>query len=262
MFESLDAESTRELKRWQAPRLDARIASIVDPRPVARDTTYGDHAVNRNADVGVGVARDGVGGAAGSGLAPMPLEAAAAVATTVSVEQAARASEALGQQLQQRFDAGREVGFEEGVQSARRQAEAESLAGAAILLEALARAGDRHEHELEDEVIALSRAMARLILRRELAHDPEQLRAIVSEALERLPLFADAPTVHLHPADVDALTPLQPNEEPVSLVADESMERGDCRIEAGASIVDAGIDAWVDSLDSSEIWRRGAPVAS
>jgi len=233
MFESLDAESARELKRWQAPRLDARVASIVDRRPVARDEA---------------VATDKAAAT----------EAGSAAVTTVSVEQAARASAELEQQLQQRYDAGREAGLLEGALVARRDANERS----AVLLNALTRERDCHEHELEDEVLALSQAMARLILRRELAHDAALLHDVVREALERMPLLAETPVVHLHPADADAMTPLLVADKPVRIVADESLDRGDCRIEAGASLVDAGIDAWVASLASSEAWRQATPAAT
>ena len=150
--------------------------------------------------------------------------------------------------LRVRFEEGRACGYAEG-QAAMRSAAHES---AARLTAALVRERDRRDAAVEEELLALARAMTRLILRRELAHDAEALGTLVREALAQLPAVNTPPRVHLHPDDAAALTASMAPPEAERVVADASLERGDCRIEAGASIVDAGIDAWVARIASDD----------
>lgn len=148
--------------------------------------------------------------------------------------------------LRARFEEGRACGYTEG-QAAMRSASHEA---AARLATALVRERDRRDAAVEEELLALARAMTRLVLRRELAHDPEAMGELVREALAQLPAVTTPPSVRLHPEDAAALAASMAPPEAERLVADASLARGDCRIEAGASIVDAGIDAWVARIVS------------
>lgn len=177
----------------------------------------------------------GSDGSAGS----LPAANAAAESERAAVDETA---------LRVRFEEGRACGYAEGQAAVRSSAHE----AAARLTAALVRERDRRDAAVEEELLALARAIARLVLRRELAHDAEAMRALVREALAQLPAVTTPPSVHLHPEDAAALTASVAPPEAERLVADASLARGDCRIEAGASIVDAGIDAWVARIATED----------
>ena len=274
MFESLDEGERQRVRRWEAPRIgrvappDAVSPAFGDaPRLVAADGSSSGSAVSEaGARTGAATRMPPVGdGDARSGSTPTSdggADAAAENGSSASppVERVDVGTSADDVALQRRFEEGRRQGWAEA-QAARREAVVDE---SAALLASLKRGRDGHDALLEDELIALARAMARLILRRELAHDADALRTVVNEALARLPRLSDAPLVRLHPVDAQAVGEAiaagggEEGAEPngLTIVADETLTRGDCRIESGATVVDAGIDAWVASIGARHGWQE------
>ena len=280
MFESLDESERQRVRRWQAPRIgrvappDAVSPAFGNvPRLVAADDSSSGSAVSGarartdpatptppveddDAKSGSAPAPDG---AADKGADAALTEGSSASPPVERVDIGTSADDVA---LQRWFEEGRRQGWAEA-QAARREAVVDE---SAALLASLKRERDGHDAMLEDELIALARAMTRLILRRELAHDADALRGVVREALSRLPRLSDAPLVHLHPVDAQAVgdavaaadgkrvTGAEP--DGMTIVADETLSRGDCRIESGATVVDAGIDAWVASIGARHGWQE------
>ena len=236
MFEPVDERLVPSVRRWQAPRLGGDAGDAASLAEAARRVAFaGDGAANDAGADGLGTDGAGAGG----------IDAAASAA----------ASEAA---LQARFEEGRVQGLVEGQAAAH----AASYGEAAALVTALVGEHARRDTHLEDELLALARAMARLILRRELVQDADALHALVREALAQLPASTETPVVALHPEDVVAVAALMAPAEAERLVADPTLARGDCRVELGASIVDAGVDAWVSRLASSDGRLEAVDIAS
>jgi len=236
MFESLAEADPRSVRRWEAPRIGGGLpptgARSVSASPVADSAPENDRHTS---------SEDG-----SSNVVPAPLFESPDDAETVPADR----------------QAGDPAGREPGVGGARHGAcepdgassdAADALrrafaAEAGALLGALARERDARDALLEDELLGLARAMARLVVRRELELDGDLMRDFVREALARLPRLADAPRVHLHPLDAASVDVPDGLDERVVVVADATLARGECRVESGPTLIDAGIDAWIDCI--------------
>lgn len=136
---------------------------------------------------------------------------------------------------EQAHQEGYAAGYEEG--TARGRMEALRLA---TLVENLEQALAHLDAEVADELLSLSVEIARLMVRRELAHKPEGIIDVVREALTQVP--HSHALIHLHPDDaVLARNYLgeQFGHAGHRIVEDDSVASGGCRIEAGGSQIDA-----------------------
>lgn len=130
---------------------------------------------------------------------------------------------------------GYSAGYEEG--TARGRLEAMRLAN---LVENLEQALAHLDAEVADELLTLSVEIARLMVRRDLAHRPEGIVDIVREALTQAP--HSHALIHLHPADAVLVRNYlgdQPGHPGHRIVEDEGVTSGGCRIEAGGTQIDA-----------------------
>lgn len=77
------------------------------------------------------------------------------------------------------------------------------------------------------------------VIRRELETRPEVIAGLVGEAVAAMPVGADNLTVKLNSADIELLRNAgQPLDPKWNVVADDTLANGDCRVEAGDSLVD------------------------
>jgi flagellar assembly protein FliH len=135
-------------------------------------------------------------------------------------------------------------GLEEGRQAGRAEirAQVERLAG---MFHDLAKPFEVLDTEVERELLTLSMALARQIVRRELKTDPTQIIGIIREAIAALPVAARDVRVHLHPEDAavvrDNLAPTE-NERAWNIIEDPVMARGGCQITTSTSRVDARLE--------------------
>ena len=105
-------------------------------------------------------------------------------------------------------------------------------------------------HQSERQLVQLALALARRIVRREIAADEELLTALARVALDRLGDSGQA-TIRLHPDDyaraaarrVDQLASAH-----VTVLADPAVSRGGCLVESPFGFVDASIDAQFQEL--------------
>jgi flagellar assembly protein FliH len=106
------------------------------------------------------------------------------------------------------------------------------------------------------------------VLRSELQADPARVRHVAADAVDAVLASARRITLHLHPQDLPLVADAPPEPLPareVRLVADETIERGGCRVESDLGAVDAristrwsqaaaavGVDAaWRDPADAT-----------
>ncbi|WP_323752081.1 flagellar assembly protein FliH [Marinobacter sp.] len=165
---------------------------------------------------------------------------------------------------------GREAGYQEGFAQGRAEGHAEGLAAGdaegrelgrqqaaeAIQQENAARMArldqvlgelllpiERHEAELESALVNLTTVLARAVVYRELSIDTSQIREVVRKALKALPSTADNVRVYIHPDDVQAVSEVAERlEAQPSIVQDDSLMPGGCRVETRNSLVDYTVE--------------------
>jgi flagellar assembly protein FliH len=104
-------------------------------------------------------------------------------------------------------------------------------------------------HRTERQMVELALTLARRVVQKEVDADPTQLLAMSRTAIDRLGDDTRI-TVRLNPVDYAAaggenMPQLGTN---VTVVADQKVEHGGCRIESELGTLDAGIDAQIQEL--------------
>ena len=115
----------------------------------------------------------------------------------------------------------------------------------AALLESARAQLDAAEQMAAQGVLELACELARQILRHEVTVNPNVLLPVIRESLEML--FADSRSVQvkLNPVDLDVLQGVVREEfpnVPLTLLADPSITRGGCLIEAGGTVIDGRLE--------------------
>jgi flagellar assembly protein FliH len=101
------------------------------------------------------------------------------------------------------------------------------------------------DDRIEQELVTLAMAAARLIVRRELKTDPGIVIAAVREAMGALPAASRAIRLHLHPEDaalVREVMGVAEDERAWRIVDDPTQSRGGCKLLTETSVVDASVD--------------------
>lgn len=145
----------------------------------------------------------------------------------------------------QAHDEGFAQGRREGLAAARAEMEVRirELDG---MLKLLAEPLQALDDSIEQELVALAMAAAKLIVRRELKTDPAQVLAAVREAMGALPAASRNVRLHLHPEDAalvrDTLK-VSEDEQTWRIVEDPVVARGGCKVVTDTSLIDASIEA-------------------
>ncbi len=142
------------------------------------------------------------------------------------------------------------AGFAEGESAARREIEpvVERLARA---IESLASMRGRLRRLAEEDVVRLAMAIARRILRRELAVDPQAVEGLAQAALQRLQSEETA-RVRVHPALAQALVSALGRVAPgqaIEVVADAGREAGDVVFETERGNLDASVETQLQEIE-------------
>ena len=155
------------------------------------------------------------------------------------------------------FEAGRTEGYAAGLEAGREAGLAElatRIEQLSSLLSYLAKPLDDHDDRLEDELVALSVAVARQLVRRELSTSPGEIVPVVREALAALPSTQRNVSVCLHPDDAALVRDVLADsaESAVWTIAEDPLlSRGGCRVEAGYSHVDATLETRLQNIASA-----------
>ena len=143
-----------------------------------------------------------------------------------------------------------EQGLAEGREAGRAEvrAQVERLSG---MFYDLAKPFEVLDAEVERELLTLSMALARQIVRRELKTDPTQIIGIIREAIAALPVAARDVRVHLHPEDAAVvrqhLAPTE-NERAWAIVEDPVMARGGCQVSTSTSRIDMRLETRLGAI--------------
>jgi len=160
--------------------------------------------------------------------APPPIQLPTAADIEAMFEDARRDGHAVGY----------EEGYEQGVQQARD--EAARLGG---LADGLDEALTRLDEDISEEVVALAIELARRMVRHTLTEQPSAVVDIVRAALAQLPQ-AHA-RIHLNPDDAALLSQHlaeQPGNAHHTIVEDDTVSRGGCRVAGATSEIDATVE--------------------
>ncbi len=182
-------------------------------------------------------------------VAPAPRPAAAPPAPALDAVLAARERE-----WQEKAREARAAGLREGEAAGRSRAAAEVQPVIERLTRTLADlAGARAQlrREAESEMLQLAVAIARRVLRRELAVDPEALHGLVLGALEKLEAQEIA-RVRLHPSHTAAVSALLRQENArgtVEVVSDAALEPGAAIFETARGNLDASVETQLREIE-------------
>jgi flagellar assembly protein FliH len=149
-------------------------------------------------------------------------------------------AEAARRAWQEGFEQGRSAGLEAGTREIR-----ERVAALERVLDGLARPLEDLDHHIEAQLLALVQAVARQLIRREVALDPTHIVGVLRAGLAALPLSAGDVTVRLHPDDADVVRQCLATDgadRAWRLETDPLQERGGCIVTAARSTVDARLD--------------------
>lgn len=146
---------------------------------------------------------------------------------------------------------GFEQGRREGLQAARKEIDT-TLQRLEQIIHALGEPLRAVDEQVEGELLQLSIAIARQLVRRELQLDPEQVLGVVREALASLPSAARNVRIHLHPEDAllvrEKLVAADDAQLPWKIVDDLTLTRGGCRLESATSRIDASVEKRLNSV--------------
>ncbi|MGM0594822.1 MAG: flagellar assembly protein FliH [Pseudomonadota bacterium] len=151
----------------------------------------------------------------------------------------------------QAYKEGFAQGRSEGLEAGQKEIDAQAKRLGQIM-QSLAKPLEAVDEQVEQELVALSMAVARQLIRREIEQDPEQVIAVVREAMGELPSAARNVRIHLHPDDAalvrEAFSTEQADTAPWQVVEDVTQTRGGCRIESDTSRIDATVEKRLNAI--------------
>jgi flagellar assembly protein FliH len=158
------------------------------------------------------------------------------------------------------YQEGLTLGKNEGLKAANEKIEQESMILNQLLTD-LAEPLKLCEEKTQQQLLQLSFAIARQIVRRELQQDPSQLIAIIRDALKFLPIGIQRVNIALNPEDAQMIkdklllnSRLQESdkddESRWQINQDPALERGSCLVTTNNSTIDVSIDKQVAILFS------------
>ena len=180
-------------------------------------------------------------------------------------------AELLAQQLRAARQAGYQDGYRDGLvalEGFKQSFASQTTTQVGTLVRAVGEQLDALQQEMARALAATATALARQVLRSELAARPETVSQVAEQALDALLLSARHIVLRVHPDDHALI--VAGSAEAIAargarLVADAQVGRGGCRVESDIGLVDATIDErWrraVASLGSELPWQD-APAAA
>lgn len=156
---------------------------------------------------------------------------------------------------QDAYEQGFSKGYQEGLEQAQNEIN-QHIHHLQSLVTTLATPLADLDKQVVDELVDLSMAVARQIIRRELKTSPGEIVAVIKEALSLLPVTATDVRLELHPEDAalvrnallgsDVQAPWQIIEDPV-------LSRGGCRVSTSTSRIDATVESRINAAIAAVI---------
>lgn len=160
---------------------------------------------------------------------------------------------------QEAHEEGYAAGYQEGIAAAKSSADA-----LATLMDNLQQAMSGIDQGVADQLLTLAMEVANQVLRQSLRVQPELLLAVVREAVGTLHPLHGQPLLFVHPDDAALVREHLGDQLPHinwRIVEDGALTPGGCRVELGASEVDATLETrWrrvVEGIGISQDWLDG-----
>ena len=180
----------------------------------------------------------------------------------------ARQLEAIQQQAyDEGFQLGKSEGHEQGLQEGHKEGHQQGILNAQEeiaqivksfeqVMNLLARPVKQVSQIVEEELVHLSMATAKQIIRREIQTNPGQIIAVIKDALSALPSNSKKIKVYLHPLDAQIVRDNllgntdEYDEETWSVIDEPNITRGGCQIKSESSQIDASIDTRIAEISA------------
>lgn len=256
MFRVLSEEESKRVTRWQAPDLGTDTGTVANTRQQAHPRQPEKEASIRSL-LGALDLKPGHQSASSAAprlqpvnvvdvLASQPGGAAFTSAQSHEVSDSDEDTVASAHMLQTSYDEGYARGYAEG-NAALHQHSVNELRR---IISGLSKANEQHQRaDIEHQVVGLSLDIARLVILHEISVDERTIQDIVVAGLEQLPGTSQAVRqVHLHPLDANMVRRHLQEDDTISVLDDPTLDRGDCRIESGASVLNAGVEDWLHTV--------------
>jgi len=151
---------------------------------------------------------------------------------------------------QQSYEKSYAKGYMEGLEKGQNEIK-DQLGHLRSLLTALSMPLPEVDNQVVDELAQLSMAVAKQMIRRELKISPDEVVAVVREALSLLPSTATDITLELHPEDAKLITQtLAPTgaDSSWTIAEDPLLTRGGCRVLTNTSRIDASLEKRMNAV--------------
>lgn len=107
------------------------------------------------------------------------------------------------------------------------------------------------DNQVVDEMLQLCIAIVKQMVRRELKMAPDEVMAVIKEALSILPATAAEVTLELHPEDAELVRNSLINPDSQSnwrIIEDPLLTRGGCRVLTSTSRIDATVESRINTV--------------
>lgn len=151
---------------------------------------------------------------------------------------------------QQSYEKSFAKGYMEGIEKGQKEI-SEQVSKLHSLLAALTMPLPDLDNQVVDEMVQLCLAVVRQVVRRELKTSPDEIVAVIREALNLLPTTPTEITLELHPEDVKIIQSILAQPETKSnwkITEDPFLTRGGCRVVTGQSRIDATVEKRIDTV--------------
>lgn len=186
----------------------------------------------------------------GDALAQVPSVATAPIVPAVQPASTPDSPARLSEIERDAFAKGYEQGERSGMEAGGRRAEA-MLRRMTSTLEELGTLRQQMIQQAERQMVQLALTIAKRILRREVTLDPDLTIAMARVALDRLGESSGA-TIRLHPEDYAIAVAGATDEwesQQVTVVSDDQISRGGCRIESAFGFIEASVEAQFEETE-------------
>lgn len=214
-------------------------------------------------------------GSAGQVYSRWPLPAVASDAPEASVAEAGRPKRVTAVELEslqreayeEGFAAGHGDGFaqgkREGLEAGAEQRRSQ-VARLKAILQCLAAPLESLDEEVERSLVSLVMAIARQVVRADLAVRPEQILLLVREAIDALPTASRNVRLYLNPDDLslvrESLGEELKNAQWI-MREDAVLNRGGCRVESDSCRIDASVEHRLACVIAQVLDREGGDAA-
>lgn len=174
--------------------------------------------------------------------------------------------------LAEGIEAGQQQGHAEGLQQGLSDALATHKQQASDfikLMDALNEPLKTLDETVANQLVSLSIAIAKQLIRREMKQHPGEIIAVVRAAVAALPIATQKLTLHLHPADAELVKTSLALTDSITawkIVEDPLLTQGGCKVTTDVSLVDATVEKRLASViamlwgDERETQDHSAPT--